>query len=75
VEISGQVNGDIKARTINCAATAKISGNIVHQSLHIEEGAVVEGICKKFMDDQEHADLPAEQESEKVKKVEFKKKV
>lgn len=49
VEIFGTVNGNIKAKNIVCGATAKVVGDIIHQTIHIENGAYVDGSCKKFI--------------------------
>lgn len=48
-EIHGEVKGDITAKNITCGATAKIVGDIMHQRIHIEDGAYIDGNCKKFI--------------------------
>lgn len=46
ISVSGQVNGDIKAKTkVEIHAPAVVRGNIEAASLIIEEGAIFEGSC------------------------------
>ena len=52
VEIFGEVNGDVKARKIVCGASAKVVGNILHQQVHIENGAYIDGNCRKVVSKQ-----------------------
>jgi cytoskeletal protein CcmA (bactofilin family) len=51
-EIHGEVKGEIKARSVICGKTAKITGDITHQSIHIENGAFVDGNCRKFISEE-----------------------
>ena len=46
VRISGTVNGEIAARSVEITCTAKVSGDISHTSLMIEAGAFVQGLCR-----------------------------
>jgi len=48
-EIHGEVKGDIIAKSISCGSTAKIVGDIMHHRIHIEDGAYIDGNCKKFI--------------------------
>jgi cytoskeletal protein CcmA (bactofilin family) len=43
VELSGTLEGKIEARSVVLTRTARMSGDIVHQSLQIEEGAYFNG--------------------------------
>jgi len=45
VRICGTVHGEIKAATVALEKTAKVTGNIMHQTLSIEAGACFEGQC------------------------------
>ena len=45
--ICGIVQGEIKAAAVTLEKTAKVTGNIVHQSLSIEAGAWFEGQCRR----------------------------
>ena len=47
VRICGTVQGEIKAATVALEKTAKVTGNIMHQSLSIEAGAHFEGQCRR----------------------------
>jgi cytoskeletal protein CcmA (bactofilin family) len=48
-EIHGEVKGNITAKTISCGSTAKIVGDIFHQRINIEDGAYIDGNCRKFI--------------------------
>ncbi len=48
-EIHGEVKGNITAKSIICGSTAKIIGDITHHRIHIEDGAYIDGNCKKFI--------------------------
>lgn len=61
VEIYGEVKGEIKARNVVCGKTAKVMGDITHQSIHIENGAFVDGNCRKYISEV-ILEKPAEEE-------------
>lgn len=46
VRVSGTVNGEIAARSVELTRTAKVTGDINHSSLMIEAGAYVQGLCR-----------------------------
>ncbi len=48
VRVYGTVNGQIKARAVTLAKSAHVVGNILHENLSIEEGAFLEGHCKRL---------------------------
>ena len=43
VRICGAFSGDVKARKVVLTKTAKVTGDIFHECLEVEEGAVLEG--------------------------------
>ncbi len=47
VMIRGQVTGRIKARDVHLAKTARVIGDIWHDSLAIDAGAFLDGHCKR----------------------------
>jgi cytoskeletal protein CcmA (bactofilin family) len=47
VRVCGTVQGEIKAATVVLEKTAKVTGNIMHQTLSIEAGAHFEGQCSR----------------------------
>ena len=53
VHVAGTVKGQINGRTVELARTAKVTGDIVHESLAIEAGAFIQGLCR-------HADGPSQ---------------
>ena len=44
----GSVDGEIKADQIIIAKTAKVVGDIIHRSLSVEAGAILDGHCRRF---------------------------
>ena len=48
VRICGLVNGQVKADSVVLTKTAKVTGDILHKSLAIEQGAYLEGMCKRL---------------------------
>ena len=48
VRICGVVNGQIKADSVVLEKTAKVTGDVLHKSLTIAEGAQLEGMCKRL---------------------------
>ena len=48
VRIHGNVNGQIKARTVSLAKTAHVLGDILNENLAIEQGAYLEGHCRRI---------------------------
>lgn len=47
VRILGVVNGPITAGCVRLGRTARVTGDIVHQTLCVEEGAFVTGHCRR----------------------------
>ena len=58
VRVHGTVNGQIQARTVSLARTARVVGNILHENLSIEQGAFLEGHCKRIDTQKEGTDSP-----------------
>lgn len=56
VRIFGTVNGQIKARAVTLAKSAHVVGDILHTNLSIEEGAFLEGHCKRMSENTEPSD-------------------
>jgi cytoskeletal protein CcmA (bactofilin family) len=48
VRICGLVKGEVKADSVVLEKTAKVTGDVLHKSLAIEEGAQLEGMCKRL---------------------------
>ncbi len=47
VRICGEVEGEVKAATVVLTKTAKVRGDVVHDSLAIEAGAFIDGHCRR----------------------------
>lgn len=48
VKVHGEITGQIKATNVTLARTARMVGDILHENLSIEEGAYLEGHCKRM---------------------------
>jgi cytoskeletal protein CcmA (bactofilin family) len=48
VRICGVVKGAIKADSVVLEKTAKVTGDVLHKNLAIEQGAQLEGMCKRL---------------------------
>jgi len=48
IRVHGRIDGQIKARSVTLAKTAHMLGDILHENLAIEEGAFLEGHCKRM---------------------------
>ena len=46
VNVSGTVKGQIHGKLVQLMNTAKVTGDIVHESLAIEAGAFIQGLCR-----------------------------
>jgi cytoskeletal protein CcmA (bactofilin family) len=47
VRVLGTVNGPITAGSVKLGRSARVTGDIVHQTLSVEEGAFVSGHCRR----------------------------
>jgi cytoskeletal protein CcmA (bactofilin family) len=50
VQVHGTINGQIKARSVTLARSARVIGDILHEDLAIENGAFLEGHCKRLVE-------------------------
>jgi cytoskeletal protein CcmA (bactofilin family) len=46
--IRGKVEGQIRAHNVTLTRTARVIGDIIHESLMIEPGAFIEGRCQRL---------------------------
>ena len=49
VMVSGTVNGAIEAGIVKLYSTAKVTGDVSHETLAIEAGAFIQGLCKRVV--------------------------
>lgn len=47
VRICGSVTGQVKGTSVTLAKTAKVVGDVLHQSLAVEQGAFIDGHCRR----------------------------
>ena len=50
VRVHGKVTGQIRAQSVSLAKTAHVLGDILHENLAIEQGAFLEGHCRRSQD-------------------------
>jgi cytoskeletal protein CcmA (bactofilin family) len=48
VTVAGAVEGKVEGMTVNIQNTARLTGDIIHEELHIESGAYVDGRCSPY---------------------------
>lgn len=48
VLVRGKVTGQIKARLVTLTRTARVTGDVLHETLAIEPGARLEGNCRRM---------------------------
>ena len=50
VRMHGAIKGTVRAKSVFLASTARMNGDVEHESLAIEPGAHMEGHCKRITD-------------------------
>lgn len=50
VELYGKLEGKINTNNIFIAKTARLKGDVTHETLAIEPGAYIEGLCRRIGD-------------------------
>lgn len=58
VVVAGHVTGQIKARHVTLAKTARVIADVIQERLSIEPGAFFEGNCRHFPNDADKRSLP-----------------
>lgn len=48
VRMHGSIKGMVRAKSVFLASTARMAGDVEHESLAIEPGAYIEGHCKRI---------------------------
>src|SRR5579871_1346405 len=48
VRMHGSIKGTVRAKSVFLASTARMAGDVEHESLAIEPGAFMEGHCKRI---------------------------
>lgn len=51
VRMHGAIKGMVRAKSVFLASTARMSGDVEHESLAIEPGAFLEGHCKRISEE------------------------
>jgi cytoskeletal protein CcmA (bactofilin family) len=59
IVVAGSVNGEIRGQSVMLSATAKVVGDIHHNSLAIDAGAFLQGLCKRMTEGAEDGATPA----------------
>ena len=50
IRMHGAIKGMVRAKSVFLASTARMAGDVEHESLAIEPGAYMEGHCKRITD-------------------------
>lgn len=59
VRVHGKVVGTIRAKTVELAGSAHVTGDILHERMSVENGAFLNGHCRRMSDEEARADAPA----------------
>jgi cytoskeletal protein CcmA (bactofilin family) len=72
VRVHGKIVGKIKASTVELAGTGHVTGDILHERLSVENGAFVNGHCRRMTEDEIDKSKPDDtaKDDEAVKKSE-----
>ncbi|HEX9464847.1 MAG TPA: polymer-forming cytoskeletal protein [Alphaproteobacteria bacterium] len=72
VRVQGKVVGKIHAKTVELAGTGHVTGDILHERLSVENGAFLNGHCRRLTDEEIDKDKPAAEikDDDAVKKAE-----
>ena len=57
MRVDGTVNGQITGRKVELDKSAKVNGDIIHETLLIEAGAFVHGMRRNLEQDRQRPDL------------------
>lgn len=69
VRICGAFSGDVKARKVVLTKTAKVTGDIYHECLEVEEGAVLEGRLGRLKGDKTSSNANSKASNDSDSKV------
>jgi len=71
VRVQGKIVGTIRAKTVELAGTGHVTGDILHERLSVENGAFLNGHCRRVADEQgEKTDPAAAKDDDAAKKSE-----
>jgi cytoskeletal protein CcmA (bactofilin family) len=73
VRVQGKIVGTIKAKTVELAGTGHVTGDILHESLSVENGAFLNGHCRRMTEEEIQRERPADAEPVEDKAEEAKK--
>ena len=59
VRVCGTVEGEVKASSVILTKTARVIGDVMHDSLAIEAGAYIDGHCRRIDSDSKAENKPA----------------
>lgn len=48
VKVQGKIVGTVRAKTVELAGTAHVTGDILHETLTVENGAFLNGHCRRL---------------------------
>lgn len=56
VRVQGKVVGTIRANTVDLAGTGHVTGDILHERMSVENGAFLNGHCRRMTDEEVQKD-------------------
>jgi cytoskeletal protein CcmA (bactofilin family) len=63
VRVQGKIMGTIRAKTVELAGTGHVTGDILHERLSVENGAFLNGHCRRMSDEEIQRDHPSTTDS------------
>jgi len=69
VRVQGKIVGTIRAKSVELAGTGHVTGDILHESLSVENGAFLNGHCRRMSDEEIQRDQPAAATKDDAKKA------
>jgi cytoskeletal protein CcmA (bactofilin family) len=59
VRVQGKIVGTIRAKAVELAGTGHVTGDILHESLSVDNGAFLNGHCRRMTEEEIQRDKPA----------------
>jgi cytoskeletal protein CcmA (bactofilin family) len=57
--VQGKIVGTIRAKAVELAGTGHVTGDILHESLSVDNGAFLNGHCRRMTEEEIQRDKPA----------------
>jgi cytoskeletal protein CcmA (bactofilin family) len=70
VRVQGKIVGTIRAKAVELAGTGHVTGDILHESLSVDNGAFLNGHCRRMTEEEIQRDKPPADKPTAVEKEE-----